>query len=347
MFLKELCGAFGPSGCEDNVRDLIYDKINGMVDEITIDKLGNLIAVYKSNGDSNKKLMIAAHMDEVGFMITHIDDDGYLHFGLIGGIDTRVLCGRRVLIGDEKSQIHGIIIAKPVHLQNESERNESTPIKSMYIDIGADNKAEAEKYLKIGSFGTFDSEYINFGKDNTMIKSKAIDDRLGCALMCDIIEILYSKKIKFDYDIHFAFTVREEIGFSGAATAAYKVTPDKAIILESTAIADITDVPDNLKVANAGQGGVISIADNGTIYDRDFVDYAIKTAGKYNIPYQIKRYVSGGNDAAAIQKTKSGVKVLALSAPCRYLHTEANVINFVDYQSMKQLIYHMIADMEF
>lgn len=347
MFLKELCEAFGPSGCEDNVRDLIYDKINSKVDEIAVDKLGNLIAVYKSNADSDKKLMIAAHMDEVGFMITHIDDDGYLHFGLIGGIDPRVLCGRRVFIGDEKSQIHGVIIAKPIHLQSESERSESTPVKSMYIDIGADNKAEAEKYVKIGSFGTFNSEYITFGKDNSMIKSKAIDDRLGCALMCDIIELLSSEKIKLDYDIHFAFTVREEIGFSGAATAAYKVTPDKAIILESTAIADIPDVPDNLKVGNVGKGGVISVADNGTIYDRDFVDYAVKTAKKYNISYQIKRYISGGNDAAVIQKTKSGTKVLALSAPCRYLHTEANVINAIDYESMKQLLYHLIEDMEF
>ena len=347
MFLKDLCLAFGPSGCEDNVRDLIHGKINGKTDNIKVDNMGNLIASFNAGDDSAGSLMIAAHMDEVGFMIIDIDDDGYLKFGLIGGIDPRVLCGRRVVVGDETTLIHGVISSKPIHLLNDSERSEATPVKSMYIDIGAKDKEEAEKYVSIGSFGTFDSEYLRFGKDDCMLKSKAIDDRIGCALMCDIIEMLSEEKIKLNYDIHFAFTVREEIGFSGAATAAYTVDPDKAIILEATAIADIADVDDNKKVANIGQGGVISLVDNSTIYDREFINFAIDTAEKNNIKYQIKRYVSGGNDAGAIQRTKAGVKVLALSAPCRYLHTASNVIDMNDYDSMKDLLYQIIKNIEF
>jgi len=342
MLLKDLCLAFGPSGCEDNVRTLIQDKVGG-----TTDSMGNLYVTYKSPSNSAGTLMIAAHMDEVGFMIIDIDDDGYLKFGLIGGIDPRVLCGRRVLVGDETAQIHGVISSKPIHLLSESERSEATPVKSMYIDIGAKNKEEARQYVNIGSFGTFDSEYLHFGKDDCMLKSKAIDDRIGCALMCDIIGMLSSEKVQLDYDIHFAFTVREEIGFSGAAAAAYRINPDKAIILEATAIGDIPDADDSKKVANVGQGGVISLADNGTIYDSDFIDYAVETAKTNNIKYQIKRYVSGGNDAGAIQRTRAGVKVLALSAPCRYLHTASNVINTADYESMKQLLYHMIKNMKF
>ena len=347
MFLKDLCLAFGPSGCEDNVRDLIYGKINGKTDNIKIDNMGNLIASFSAGDDSAGTLMIAAHMDEVGFMINDIDDDGYLKFGLVGGIDPRVLCGRRVVVGDETKTIHGVISSKPIHLLSDSERSEATPVKSMYIDIGAKNKEEAEQYVSVGSFGTFDSEYLRFGKDDCMLKSKAIDDRLGCALMCDIIEMLASEKIKLNYDIHFAFTVREEIGFSGAATAAYITNPDKAIILESTAIADIADVDANKRVADVGKGGVISLVDNSTIYDRNFIDFAVETAEKNNIKYQIKRYVSGGNDAGAIQRTRAGVKVLALSAPCRYLHTASNVIDMSDYDSMKDLLYQIIKNIEF
>ena len=342
MFLKDLCLAFGPSGCEDNVRDLIFNKVGG-----TADNMGNLYVTYKTSAKSNGTLMIAAHMDEVGFMINDIDDDGYLKFGLVGGIDPRVLCGRRVVVGDENSRIKGVISSKPVHLLSESERSESTPVKSMYIDIGAKNKDEATKYVNVGSFGTFDSEYLHFGKDDCMLKSKAIDDRLGCALMCDIIEMLTMDKVQLDYDVHFAFTVREEIGFSGAATAAYRINPDKAIILEATAIGDIPDAADNQKVANIGSGGVISLADNSTIYDSDFIDFAVETAKNNDIKYQIKRYVSGGNDAGAIQRTRAGVKVLALSAPCRYLHTASNVIDMADYESMKQLLWEMIKSLKF
>lgn len=347
--LKELSLAFGPSGCENNITEIINRNINDYADEIHIDKMGNLTALYRADNSKNsgKKIMIAAHMDEVGFMVTHIDDNGYLHFGLIGGIDPRVLCGRRVLIGDENARINGVIISKAIHLQNENERKETTPISSMYIDIGAKNREEAEKYAPKGTFGTFDSEYTFFGTDDSMIKAKALDDRLGCAVMCHILKRLREENIRLNYDIYFSFTVREEIGFSGAGTAAFEIDPDKAIILESTAIGDIADVPENAKVADIGKGGVISIVDNGTVYDRDFINYSLIIGKKFNIKHQIKRYVSGGNDAAAIQRVKNGSKVLALSAPCRYLHTASNVIAAEDVLSICDLLYHMIKFMEF
>jgi endoglucanase len=345
-FLKQLSLAFGPSGCEDNVAELIKEKISGLCDEITADKLGNITA-FKKGSDSAEKLMIAAHMDEVGFMVTHIDDEGYLHFSLLGGIDPRVLCGRRVVVGNEKKRVHGVIMAKAIHLQNENERKETTPVTAMYIDIGAENKEKAEKTAPIGSFGTFDSEYVNFGKDGHMLKAKALDDRLGCALMCDVLEKLKEEGKTLPFDVYFAFTVREEIGYSGAQTAAFYINPDKAIILEATAIADIpplnATVPtEHLRVAETGQGGVISYMDKSTIYDEDFVKFAFETGAKYGVKCQPKRYVSGGNDAGVIQRTNKGAKTLALSAPCRYLHTESNVIDMSDYNAMLDLLYHMI-----
>ncbi len=333
--LHRLSQIHGPSGYEFRVAEAIKKEIADLPCEVFCDRIGNVIATVKGT-DSSKKLMISAHMDEVGFMVNRIDDDGYLHFSAVGGIDDRVLCGRRVVLLGTTGDIKGVITSKPIHLQTAKERAESTPKDKMYIDIGAADREDAEKYVAVGDYGTFDSEFVFFGKDKKNIKSKALDDRLGCALMIELIRDAAEKKL--GYDVCFAFSTREEIGLSGATVAANIIEPDMAIVLETTAIADIADVPESTRVAYVGEGGVLSIADRGTIYNREFFNLALDTAKKNDIKCQVKKYVSGGNDAAHIHKSTSGVKCIALSAPTRYLHSATCVIDRHDMFAMPDLV---------
>ena len=181
--LRELCLVFGPTGCEDGVADFIKAQIDGVCDKAHTDRLGNLLALIGSGDSKRQRIMISAHMDEVGFMVNQVTEDGYLKFGTVGGIDPSVLSGKNVTIGDEVSRIAGVIMSKAIHHKSPSEREEVTPIKSMYIDAGFENREEALKYVDIGTYATFDSEFVEFGKDGRKLKCKAIDDRLGCAVM--------------------------------------------------------------------------------------------------------------------------------------------------------------------
>ena len=289
-----------------------------------------------------KKIMISAHMDEVGMMINEIDRDGYLRFELLGGIDERVLCGRNVVVGDESGRINGVIGSKAIHHQTAKERQKATKVSDMYIDIGARSRKEAEKHVQIGAFATFDSEFIRFGKDSRLVKSKALDDRLGCAVMLEIMKRLSLGEIKNTNELYFCFTVREEVGFSGAQTVAQVIKPDYAIVLETTAIADIADVPSALRVADVGNGGVISVMDRSTIYNKKLVSYVLELAELKGIKAQVKRFVSGGNDAAHIHKSGNGVKTVAISAPTRYLHSPSCVASLDDYDSIISLVEALI-----
>ena len=345
--LRQLCLIFGPTGCEDNVAEFIEGQIDGVCDRVHTDRLGNLIALIGSGEADRQRIMISAHMDEVGFMINQITDDGYLKFGTVGGIDPSVLCGKNVTVGDEVNRIAGVIMSKAIHHKSRSEREEVTPIKSMYIDAGFEDRDEALKYVDIGTYATFDSEFVEFGKDGRKIKCKAIDDRLGCAVMIEVMRRIYPVRDTLPFDVYFCFTVREEIGISGAQVAAQTVLPSHAIVLETTAVGDIADTPDNSRVANQGEGGVISLMDRSTIYDRSFVDFALEVAAKNGIKAQIKKYISGGNDAGHIHKSAAGVRTLALSAPVRYLHSPACVADKEDYFSMIEHVYAMLEQWQF
>ncbi len=344
--LKELCLKFGPSGYEDDVRDYIHEQIKDYCDDIKVDKLGNLIATLHGSNKGAPKFMISAHMDEVGFMVADIDSDGYLKFYTLGGIDPRVLCSRSVCIRHEERQTGGVIASMAIHHQKKEDMEKTTPLDKMYIDIGAKDKDDAGKFVSVGDFGTFRSDFILFGKDEKMIKSKAIDDRLGCAVMIEAIRHISKSENSPASDIVFAFSVREEVGYSGALTAAYSICPDFAIVLESTAIADIADVPTHSRVAHVGDGGVISLCDKATIYDSKFIEFALETANEKNIPVQIKKYLSGGNDANHIHKSRAGVRTLALSAATRYLHSSSCVASVNDYYSIKKLTIEMLSNTE-
>ncbi len=346
--IKELTALFGPSGCEDAVRDFIAAEIEGDCDGYCEDRVGNLIAKICGRGmdydpENPRRLMLSAHMDEVGFMITEITEEGYLRFGNVGGIDPRVLSGRHVLVGD-KSPIQGVIASKAIHMQTAEERTKVLPVRQLYMDIGAKSKEEAEALAPIGTWATFDSDFVSFGKDHCQMKAKALDDRVGCALLIELMRELKTHPRDLPFDVYFAFTCCEEVGISGAGVAAFTVAPEAAIILESTAIHDLPNVPERSRVGKVGAGGALSLADNGTIYDRAFVDYALRTAEQNGIKAQIKQAVSGGNDASVIQKSLTGVRVLALSLPTRYIHSASNVASFADYESMRDLLFAMFRE---
>ena len=334
--IRSLSLAFGPTGCEGEVADLIEEKASPFADSIKRDRFGNVIA-RMTFGGGNKKMMISSHMDEVGFMITEICDDGYLRFDTVGGIDGSVLAGRRVTLGDGLNRVRGLIASKAIHHKSKEDRKKVLSAEKLYIDIGACSREEAEKYLEIGSFGTFDSEFILFGTDDRKVKSKALDDRMGCAAMLEVMESRFNDRPRVDLDVYFCFTVREEIGLSGATVAANAISPHLALVLETTAIGYIADAAPASRVADVGGGGVLSLMDRATIYDRDFVKFLLDTAKENNIKTQVKRYVSGGNDAGNIHKTGIGVRSAALSVPTRYLHSPACVASLDDYESLRDL----------
>ena len=343
--LRELSLAFGPTGCEDNVAEAIKSVVKPHADEITLDKMGNLVAVLygKNHGtDKEKRLLFSAHMDEVGFMINDICGDGTLKFSLVGGIIPYALGSRRVTVGDETNRIKGTIASKAIHSLSPAERREALDADKLYVDIGAKNDEETKSLLSVGDYGTFDSDFVLFGENDRLMKSKAIDDRLGCAVMIETLRYLDEQGIQLPYDVYFCFTTREEIGLSGAQTAAQAIAPDVSIVLETTAVADIAGVGETSKVAKLGEGGAISLADRSTIYNRALVDYAMELSRTHGFKAQIKKYISGGNDAGTIHKTAEGIKTLAISVPTRYLHSAACVASIKDYVSVRDLCEQII-----
>ena len=332
MFLKELTELSGVSGCEYEVRNYIKSKLSEMGCEYYVDKLGNIIAHNK--GRKNKTIMVAAHMDEVGLIVNHIDSDGFIKFSAVGGIDQRVLNSKVVLVGEKK--IPGVIGSKAVHLMSADERGKSISIDKLYIDIGSDSKSETEKLVSIGDYITFKSDYVEFG-DN-MIKAKALDDRAGCSMILELLNM------KLDADFYGVFTVMEEVGLRGAETAAYQLEPDLGIVLEGTVCADMPEVEDYDKSTIVGKGAALSLMYGTTVYDIDVVRSVAKIAEDNNILYQYTRSSSGGNDAGVIHKAKKGAKVVAISVPCRYIHSAVNVASKIDLDNVLKLAKEVILE---
>lgn len=348
--LEELCMTFGPSGCEDKVAEKILAVTEGAYDERIRDNMNSVILKINKRKEPEdgakipERLMLSAHMDEVGFIISHITEQGYLKPTFLSGGDTRVWKARSVTVGNENGQIKGYMGTKPIHLIKRDERGTAVPADEMYIDIGAADKEDAEKHVSVGDYGTWDSDFIRFGQDGRMLKGKAIDDRLGCAVMCDLVRDVWEARDSLTFDVYFAFTCKEELGLSGARCAAYKIDPDYALIFEATAIADMDGVAERSRVARQGDGGALSIADRATIYDREFTGFIMKTAEDKKIPCQYKKFVSGGNDAGSIHKTREGVRCAALSAPARYIHTASNVVRESDFFAIHDLALEVIKE---
>lgn len=331
MLLKRLTEASGVSGNEKEVRDLIISEIKDHVDSIEIDNLGNLIA-HKKGPKQSKKLMLAAHMDEVGLMVTHIDQSGLLKFIPVGGMDKRILVSKAVWVGKDKH--YGVIGAKPIHLQARSEWQKPLNIEDLYIDIGASSKEDAEKYVEVGDYVAFASEYRKFGND--LVKAKALDDRVGCAIIIDLI-----KEIK-DVEFYAVFTVMEELGLVGAGPAAYSVDPDIAIILEGTVCYDLPKLDDHLKPTQVGLGPAVSLVDRMTVYDADLRKKVENIAKDNQIAYQYRKTAMGANDSGKIHISKEGVRTAGLSVPCRNIHSPSSVMSLKDYKNTLKLTRELI-----
>lgn len=323
--LKKLCLLDGTSGDEDAVREFIISEIDGFCDYRT-DNLGNIICFKKGKKQPLKKVMLDAHMDEVGLIITSVTNDGFLKFKTVGGIDTAALMFRKVKIN---GKVDGIIGGKPIHLIKGDARKKLPESDSLYIDIGVSSKTQALEKVSLGDRAIIESDFVISG-DN--IKAKAIDDRIGCAVLITLL------KSDSEYDFYASFSVQEEIGTRGAKTAAFSINPDAALVIEATTAADISGVPDDKKVCKLGDGAVVSFMDRGTVYDKDYYNAALQSG----VLCQPKKAVAGGNNSAGIHLSREGVRTLAISLPCRYIHSASCVANLDDCNSVEELTKYML-----
>lgn len=322
----------GVSGDEDEIRMYIKEKISSYADQITEDSIGNLIVYKKYKNKKNKKsdfkIMLSAHMDEVGFMVTGYGDSGTIRFRPVGGIDERILLGKRVLIGDKKLQ--GVIGVKPIHLQDSEGKERVIKIKNMYIDIGAQNKEEAEKNVLLGEYIGFNPNFEEIGDD--CIKTKALDDRIGCAILIDVL------KQEFDFDLYVCFTVQEEVGLRGAEVAANRIMPDLAIVIEGTTCSDVPKVEEYEQSTKLNLGPALTIMDRTSYCDKELVDFIYKVANDSNIKVQFKKTTLGGNDAGRIQLSGKGCRVASISVPCRYIHSPVSIMSKNDFNDCGRLL---------
>ncbi|MCD8095814.1 MAG: M20/M25/M40 family metallo-hydrolase [Ruminococcus sp.] len=328
QLLERLCALDGISGDETVAAEFICSQLDGKC-EYSADALGNIIAFKKGEKSSGKKLMLCAHMDEVGLIVTNINKDGTLSFGTVGGVDSNVLFGKRVYVSKERHL--GVIASKTVHNLSKDEKKKALSTDELVIDLGM-SEEQAKKCVNLGDSVVFDSQFLRFG--NGMLKGKAIDDRAGCAILLMLLE----NELK--YDTYFVFTVQEEVGLRGASAATFAIKPDFAVVIEATTAADIPSSNGAKRVCEVGKGAVVSYMDRRTIYDKELYSLAWETAEECNLPCQTKTMVAGGNDAGTISVTASGVRTAAISLPCRYLHTPSSVISESDLISTYELVKH-------
>lgn len=322
-----LCAIDAPSSFEDALRAHIKQSAAPFADSMRTDSMGNLIVFKRGQKSTGNKLMLCAHMDEVGLLIRAITEDGYLKFHTLGGIDRRVLIGKRVLVGPER--LPGVIGIKAYHLGGREEAKQTPKLNALYIDIGAGGKEEAAALVSLGDYAVFDSKPTTFG--DGFIRAKALDDRIGCALLLSLLQE------PLPLDCHFVFTVQEEIGTRGAFGAAFSLRPEIALVLEGTTAADLPDAKPHKRVCIPGDGPVVPYMDGSTIYDPRLFALLRDLAKEKNIPWQTKHAVAGGTDAGAIQRSRAGVRVAGISAAVRYLHTSAGVACVQDIEHMRAL----------
>lgn len=329
--LKELCMLPGASGRESAVRNYLLKELEKLPLPdclVQVDRLGNLIVQKQGRRSDVPRIMVAAHMDEVAMMVTDITADGALRFGAVGGIDPVAMIGRQVRVGTDG--IPGVIGACPIHRLSAEQRKHPPKTDELAVDIGAGSREEAEKYVSLGDVITFAPEFHAFGDGK--IAAKALDDRYGCSLLLSLL------REELPCDLTVVFTVQEEVGLRGAAVAANAVKPHIAVVLETTTAADLPDSEN--PVCRLGGGAVISYMDGRTVYDAALYRLAVELCEARGIPWQTKTKIAGGNDAGAIQN--SGARVLAVSVPCRYLHSPLCVMQESDADACNALLHALL-----
>lgn len=330
--LEKLCNACAVSGDEGEVRKIVLEEVKSYADEVTVDAMGNVLVTKKGSGANRLRVMLDAHMDEVGFMLVSDEGDGLYRFEIIGGIDPRNLPGKPVLVG--KDHLQGVIGAKPIHLTSDDELKRKIPLDALRIDLGPNGEA------KPGHWATFSTKFKRVGPS---IMAKAIDDRIGVATLIELV-----KHVPSNIDLLAAFTVQEEVGLRGAKIAAYAFNPDLAIAIDSTPAYDMPkhDGSDSsFYNTKLGQGPAIYIYNSSTIDDPRLVRFLKETAEAENIPYQIRQPGSGGTDAGAIQRTRAGVPVASVSVPGRYAHTPIGLCRVDDWKNTLKLLHTALGRM--
>lgn len=327
MLLAELSEALGVSGAEYEIRDLIKEKVTDYADEVSTDSLGNLI-IHKEGDPDLPTVLLSAHMDEVGLMITKIEKNGLLSFKPVGSVDKRVLVSKKVLIGDDK--IPGVIGAKAIHLQKPSERKRPLKIKQLYIDIGAKDDKTAKKSVQPGDPVAFATDFSQLGEKT--VKGKAFDDRVGCSILLELL------KNDYDFPLYCVFSVQEEVGLRGAGVASYEIDPDFAIILEGTTASDVPESKEHAYSTTVGQGPALTMMDMTIIPNRQLLQGLVTIAEENGIDHQFRRSTSAGTDAGRIHLLKEGIPAAVVSVPVRYIHSPVSLLNLNDYQATKKLI---------
>jgi tetrahedral aminopeptidase len=327
--LEKLCNATAVSGDEHEVRQIVIEAIKLVADDIKVDALGNVLATRFGRGENRVRVMLAAHMDEIGFMVVKKHEDGLFEFDRIGGIDERQLPGKPVLVG--RDHLPGVIGAKPIHKTTTEERKKKIDVSAMRIDLGP----EIGDKVKPGDRATFATRLTLVGPS---IRAKALDDRLGVATLIELF-----KHAPDNIDLLAAFTVQEEVGLRGARVAAYTFDPDMAIAIDSTPAYDLPhwddDDENDRYNTRLDAGPAIYIMDRATIPDRRLVNWLVETAEEAAIPYQLRQPGGGGTDAGAIHKTRSGIPSISVSIPSRYAHTAVSIARLDDWVNTLRLLH--------
>ncbi|HET7091019.1 MAG TPA: M20/M25/M40 family metallo-hydrolase [Anaerolineae bacterium] len=337
-YLRELSEAAGVPGDERAVRKMIEDAVRDHVDEMRVDTLGNLLALKRARRDKGRpmRVMIDAHMDEVGFMIVGHTGDGGLKFRAVGSLDPRILPGKVVSVGPDR--IPGVIGVKPMHLARDTSAVQQ--IDALVIDIGASSKEQAEDAAKVGTYAAFRTLYRSLGGGKVL--GKAFDDRAGCAVLIDILQ-----GPRLPVDVLAAFTVQEEVGLRGARAAAYALNPDAGFAIDVTPANDLPQPEGEDRSPNArlDAGPAIYVMTRGDVSDPRLVKHALEVGEKRGIPHQIRQPGAGGTDAGAINRSRAGVPAIAISTPCRYIHSPVCVLSLADLRNCADLVRESVAQM--
>ncbi len=330
--LRKLSNAHGVSGFEDEIREIIKEELEGFVDEIKVDSMGNVICV--KNG-SDLELMVASHIDEIGFIVKYIDDKGFIRFSTLGGWFDQTALNQRAVLHGEKGKVYGVLGCKPPHLMKDEERKKVIELRDMFIDIGASSKDEViEMGINVGTPITLDREFRELAGNR--VTGKAFDNRAGVAMMIGAI-----KQTKSDATIYAVGTVQEEVGLKGARTSAFAIEPDAAIATDVCVAADFPGAESAYMDVKLGGGPAITVVDasgRGLIASKKVISWLKASAEKYEIPYQMEVADGGTTDATAIHLTKAGIPAGVVSVPARYIHSPVEVLDLNDLVNGSKLV---------
>lgn len=334
--LKEICEVAGAPGHEQRVREIVLREIDGLVDSHSIDNMGNIIAVKK--GKEPKKAMVAAHMDEIGFMVKYIDDDGFVRFTPLGGFDPKTLTAQRVIVHGTKDLV-GVMGSKPIHVMTAEERTKPPKIDDFFIDMGLP-KSEVEKYISVGDPVTRERELIEMGN---CVNCKSIDNRVSVFILIEALKVMKD----LPYDVYAVFTVQEEVGLRGALVSAHAVSPDFGFGLDTTIAYDVPGAKPEEKITELGKGVAIKLYDTSSIADYRMVKYMKQVAGNHSITWQPEVLTGGGTDTAGMQRmSKQGVIAGAVSIPTRHIHQVIEMADKDDIQGAIDLLVNCLQDLD-